>query len=148
MRDQFAIGAVVLAAVSLCACSPGTERSAASAEGGTAVPGLPVQPLGDVTFAANGTTVTVRALDNNFIEQSLTVEAGTEVVWENTGRNDHDVTPVDDPSATTWGVKSEAFAPKATYSHVFDQPGTYAYFCTIHGTAKAGMIGTIVVTSP
>ena len=38
--------------------------------------------------------------------------------------------------------------PKATYSHVFDQPGTYAYFCTIHGTATAGMIGTIVVTEP
>jgi plastocyanin len=31
---------------------------------------------------------------------------------------------------------------------VFDTPGTYVYFCTIHGTASAGMFGTIVVTAP
>ncbi len=148
MRQFIGVGVMVLA---LSACANDHDDSLDAAE----VPAAAVTTLPLVTvaqsqdsFPANGTTETIKALDNNFLPGALTIEAGTEVVWDNIGRNDHDVTPVDDLAAATWGVKADAFAPKDTYSHVFDQPGTYAYFCTIHGTAKAGMIGTIVVTAP
>ncbi len=151
MRQLIGIGAIVLAVVSISACAadPNDSLSAAAtaAAAATTVP-LVTVAQSEETFPANGTIEKVLAIDNNFIQPVLTIEAGTEVVWENNGRNDHDVTPVDDLDTVTWGVKAEAFAPKDTYSHVFDQPGTYAYFCTIHGTAKAGMIGTIVVTPP
>lgn len=101
-----------------------------------------------VTFPPNGETMKVVALDNNFIPQKIEVKAGTEVRWENNGRNPHNVVPADDPKATTWGVLEAAFQPKATYSRVFDRPGTYVYYCTIHGTPKAAMFGTITVTEP
>lgn len=149
MRQLIGIGAIVLVAASLSSCAPDPDDSlsAAATAAATTVP-LVTVAQSDETFPANGKVETVIVLDNNFLPEALTISAGTEVVWENNGRNDHDVIPVDDLDAVTWGVKSEAFVPKATYSHVFDQPGTYSYFCTIHGTATAGMVGTIVVTEP
>ena len=45
----------------------------------------------------------------------------------------------------TWGAATEDFKPGADYTWVFTAPGTYAYYCTIHGTKDAGMIGTVVV---
>ena len=47
---------------------------------------------------------------------------GTEVLWENGGRNDHDMVPVDD--GEEWGVENEAFHPGDTYCHVFTEPGS------------------------
>ncbi len=91
----------------------------------------------------NGEVVDVKALDNTFIDDEIVVAAGTEVHWENRGRNDHDVIPVDDTQ--DWGVEIEEFAPGDEYSHVFSTPGTYRYYCTVHGTTDVGMTGTVVV---
>ena len=88
-------------------------------------------------------TSEVGVLDNTFRPEELEVKAGTEVVWENGGRNDHNVLPVE---GDAWGVEADDFAPGDEYSHRFTEPGTYAYYCSLHGTTKAGMVGTIVVT--
>ncbi len=104
-------------------------------------------PAGSVpaeTFPPNGETVVVLGLDNTFREETIEVEAGTEVLWENRGRNDHNVVPVDETA--DWGVEVEDFTPGDEYSLVFDTPGEYPYYCSIHGTAEVGMIGTVVVT--
>ncbi len=100
------------------------------------------------TCAPNGESGTVQASDNTFRPDPLEIVAGTEVVFENRGRNEHDVLPKGDPAATTWGVQKESFAPGDAYSHVFTTPGTYAYYCSIHGTDEVGMVGSIVVTEP
>ena len=99
-----------------------------------------------VTYPANGETVQVRSLDNTFVAASVEIEAGTEIVWLNGGRNDHNVRPVDETLG--WGVERDVFVPTAEYAHVFDQPGVYPYYCSIHGNKEAGMVGTIVVTEP
>lgn len=90
----------------------------------------------------------VVAIDNNFLPQTLTVAAGTEVKFVNNGRNDHDVVPEGDLEVRTWGVLVEDFLPGDSYSYVFTTPGTYVYYCTIHGTSTAGMFGSIEVTEP
>ncbi len=100
------------------------------------------------TFAPNGESVTVQAIDNSFRPDPLEVVAGTEVVFENRGRNDHNVLPKGDPAAAAWGVQKEQFAPGDSYAFVFGAPGTYAYYCSIHGTDEIGMVGTVVVTEP
>jgi plastocyanin len=82
------------------------------------------------------------------VPQVTEVAAGTEIVFTNNGRNPHNVVPEGDPKATTWGVLEAAFDPTDTYSQVFDRPGTYVYYCTIHGSVTAGMVGTITVTAP
>jgi plastocyanin len=90
-----------------------------------------------------GAPVEVKALDNTFIDDEVDVEVGTEVVWKNGGRNDHDIVPVVD--GESWGVGIDAFHPGDSYSYTFSEPGEYAYYCTIHGTADVGMTGTIIV---
>ena len=67
------------------------------------------------------------------------------MVWTNLGRNDHNVKPVD---GGDFGVDTSAFDPGASYAATFSTPGTYHYYCTIHGTTDRGMIGTVQVVAP
>lgn len=105
-----------------------------------------IEPEVDPTFEPNGETAEVRSLDNSFIQQDLRIEAGTEVIWINGGRNDHNIMPVDE--SATWGVARDTFVPGSEYAHLFDTPGVFAYYCSIHGTTTAGMIGAITVNEP
>ena len=98
------------------------------------------------TFPPNGETVQVRSLDNSFRPEDVEVEAGTEVWWTNNGRNDHNVLPVDDNAE--WGVDTEDFTPGDEYRLVFDTPGVFPYYCSIHGTKEVGMVGTVIVSAP
>jgi plastocyanin len=97
---------------------------------------------GDVTLV-DGVTEDVDAIDNTFRPGSIEVAAGTEVHWLNRGRNEHNVLPVE---GDEWGVEAEDFAPEGEYTHRFTEPGTYAYYCSLHGTTTQGMVGEIVVT--
>ena len=86
-------------------------------------------------------TVTVQAIDNTFRPDRIEVAPGTEVVWVNRGRNDHDLF-----ADLGFGVTAAEFKPGDEYRHVFTEPGEYPYYCTIHGTPDVGMTGTVVVT--
>ncbi len=86
-------------------------------------------------------TVTVQAIDNTFRPDRIEIAPGTEVVWVNRGRNDHDLM-----TDLGFGVTAAEFGPGDEYRHVFTEPGEYPYYCTIHGTPDVGMTGTVVVT--
>jgi plastocyanin len=137
-----AIVAVVALAVSAC----GDDGNASPAPTDAASPGTTeaVDDVADASVPANGEVVEVLTLDNNFRPEDLEVAAGTTVRWDNGGRNDHNIVPVDDTQ--DWGVDIADFEPGEVYEHVFSTPGEYPYYCTLHGTATAGMIGTVVVT--
>lgn len=96
-----------------------------------------------------GVVVPVIALDNSFRPQTVEAKVGDEVVWENRGRNEHDVLSIEGTLAdgTAWGVTVDDFQPGDIYAHVFTEPGEYRYYCTIHGSSEVGMIGTVVVTA-
>ncbi|MGB8858552.1 MAG: plastocyanin/azurin family copper-binding protein [Ilumatobacteraceae bacterium] len=146
------VGAVVsvaaVAGLAACAADPDDSKLVQLQNAAAATVPVSTVTQSDQSYPPNGLTDSVLAIDNNFLPQTLSIAAGTEVVFENNGRNDHNVIPVGDLETATWGVQAESFAPKATYSHVFDRPGTYVFYCSIHGTPKAGMVGTIVVTEP
>lgn len=123
------------------------EQDADGGEGGTTSPAT--TPASAVTtppesVPPNGESVLVAATDNLFRPDETTVAAGTEVVWENRGRNEHNIIPEDE--SAPWRVEVEDFMPGDKSSFVFSTPGTYRYFCSIHGTIDAGMPGVIVVT--
>lgn len=149
MKAGFAVAAALIVMGTACAPDP-PDTYGNPDEAPETLPPLPmddeVATDSDETFPANGTTAEVRALDNSFVAPSIEVTAGTEVRWLNGGRNDHDVLPVEDD--LDWGVDRGGFAPTEEYSHLFDQPGVYRYYCSIHGTEDAGMVGAIVVTEP
>jgi plastocyanin len=77
----------------------------------------------------------VAAEDNQFTPPAIQVPAGTEVTWTFKDRFvPHDVTGD--------GWTSGEPQRKGTFTHTFDQPGTYPYRCTVHD----GMTGRVVVT--
>lgn len=138
---------VALVVIGVVGCSGGDEEPQGSVAATQVTVTATEESLADA-YPANGEVEAVLSLDNNFVPQTVTVVAGTEVRWDNKGRNGHDVLPESDPQATTWGVQVEEFQPGDSYSHLFDRPGTYVYYCSIHGTSTAGMFGTIIVTAP
>jgi plastocyanin len=71
----------------------------------------------------------------------VTVAVGTTVTWTWVG-GFHDVTSAGNPGFP--GSGAPAAAPKS-FSHTFTTPGTYLYFCSVHGSPTAGMRGTVVV---
>lgn len=117
-----------------------------------------VDETADQIVEPNGVVVDVQVLDNSYRPLELTIEAGTEVRFDNKGRNEHNILPdfvksdaelvellAADDSATAWGVASTELAPGDVYSHVFLEPGVYPYYCSIHGVPGKGMYGVVVV---
>ena len=73
--------------------------------------------------------------DIAFNPSTITVTAGTTIKWINKDPVSHTVTSDD-------GLfDSGTIASGGTYTHQFDNAGTYPYKCTIH----QGMTGTVVV---
>jgi plastocyanin len=65
-----------------------------------------------------------------FRPADLVVDAGTTVVWRNTGSMTHTIT------ANDGTFDSGPLAPGATWTHSFDRPGVVAYHCTPHPWMK------------
>ncbi len=89
---------------------------------------------------------------SSFVPATVTINAGEQVVWKNTSGYYHNV--VDDPARAlnrvdvsfpsgTASFGSSLLQPDTAFYHVFNQPGTYHYVCTVHETA--GMRGTVIV---
>jgi plastocyanin len=135
-RRTVLLAALLLAAA---ACGGDAEAGGLGTDGG----GDPGPSVPDDVVVVDGTEASVTAIDNTFRAADIEVKPGTTVTWENRGRNEHDVLPVE---GDAWGAAVEEFAPGATYSTTFDEPGVYPYYCSIHGTTDEGMVGTVVVS--
>src|SRR5919204_1574579 len=75
--------------------------------------------------------------DNFFDPTSLTIAVGDTVTWTNNGQVAHTVT------ANGGSFDSGTLNSGRSFTHTFNQAGTFPYFCQFH----AGMKGTITVTS-
>lgn len=110
---------------------------------GLAVAGLAAVLVGVLSGGSGGTESTyrvVRNLDDFFAPAVIRVEVGTEVEWENDGRNPHTVT-ADDES-----FDSGALEHGEEFEHTFDTPGVFPFTCTLHGKPGGiGMTGVVVV---
>jgi plastocyanin len=84
--------------------------------------------------------VTVSMKDFAFGPQEIKVKAGTTITWKNEGAAPHSATAVDKSFDTA------IFQPGESKSAKFDTPGTFKYYCQLHGTPDGnGMVGTVVV---
>ena len=68
---------------------------------------------------------------------TLTVKPGTKVTWTNRDDVPHTVTSTTRPRT----LESPSLDTDQSFSHVFDGPGTYPYFCAVHPK----MTGTVIV---
>ncbi len=122
---------------------PITITAAANDLTGAALTGSPV------TFSATATeqpppstNANVAVINNSFSPASLTISAGTTVVWTwNASAQNHNVAPAASEPARSGNPVNGPH----TYQYTFNTPGTFVYFCEVHGTATVGMRGTIIV---
>jgi plastocyanin len=77
----------------------------------------------------------IEVKDFMFAPTTLTVAAGTQVMWVN--KDDEPHTVVSDTGA----FRSGAMDTNESFSFKFDKPGTYHFTCSIHPR----MVGTVVV---
>lgn len=94
-------------------------------------PNQPAAPGANEVFARSST----------FDPTVRTVTAGTTVTWRNVSLDSHTVTP----DGHTQFARREINNQGSTTSVIFNVPGTYLYFCEVHGSPGAGMNGRIVV---
>ncbi len=98
-----------------------------------------------------------------YVPETVTIDVGETVVWENTSTRRHTVTATSQAALpdgadffASGGYDSYQEAEDAwlddfggqidtdeTYSHTFEVPGEYSYVCIPH--VDAGMAGTVVV---
>jgi plastocyanin len=89
------------------------------------------------TQAQEGAEAEVEATDQlTFEPETLEIQVGTTVTWTNTGNLIHTVTAED-------GSFDGDLMAGQTFSHTFDTPGTYEYYCGPHRAQD--MTGTITV---
>ena len=135
--------AVVAAVALLALAGCGADASDVPAASDVSAPSVAVAATNSATVTTTGVTVNVIAIDNTFRAQDTKARVGDTVTFTNKGKNDHDVQPQD---GSAWGVHVAGFHPGDAYSYVFTKPGVYPFFCSIHGTNRKGMVGTVTVT--
>jgi len=80
-----------------------------------------------------------------FNPSNLTIGHGTTVTWKNGDRVNHTVA---NAVGSADSLDSGFIAGGGTFSHTFATPGTFNYYCTVHGAdgnPPTGMHGTITV---
>jgi amicyanin len=107
-----------------------------------------IYPNSTTTSSANDTgssTVSDSSLENvtvnisNFVysPSPLTVKKGTKVIWINNDSVQHDVVSVLGDT-----LKSPLLSQGQAFNFVFNDVGTYDYYCTIHPNMKGAVIVT------
>lgn len=98
---------------------------------------------GGNTCTPTATQVCMTSL--KFNPSDLSIAHGTTVTWMNGDAVNH---TVGNGMGSAEVFTSGFIAPGGTYSHTFATPGTFEYYCAIHGqdgTPPTGMHGTITV---
>ena len=113
-------------ALSLCAVAVTALLAAA-------LPGLTV--AGEAVVKAAASPAAVQIDNFHFAPATLTITAGTTVIWKNDDDSPHRVA---DNNGT---FKSAALDTDDTFSHTFATAGEYPYICSIHPY----MVGKIIV---
>ena len=85
-------------------------------------------------FAADAINVDIKLFQ--FKPKELEVKKGTTVTWTNGDAIEHSVT-AGKPGKAAPDFDSGFFTKGGSYSHTFDAPGSFTYFCKRHPNMQA-----------
>ena len=127
--------------VALAGCGSTTAATTATTTTATNTPSASA-PTETAAPPANATTINITGAAGNYVFQpaSVTIKAGSTVVWVNVSGVPHTSTS-DSGDAISWD-SSAINTGGGSFSFVFSKPGTYPYHCSFHPF----MHGTVVVT--
>src|SRR6187431_379408 len=129
-----AVLAVVAASLAGCADDPSDVPVAVTEAAVTTVPASDELDRLQVVDHRGTTQVDVTALDNVFVDAAIRIDVGATVTWRNEGRAVHTIDMGGETGAAD-DVVSTKLPLGGEHAVTFDEPGTYAYFCELHGTA-------------
>lgn len=81
--------------------------------------------------------------DERFHPTVVEVPVGGTVTWRNDGAGPHTATAIGQDREPTGRFDSGEVTGTGTYSHTFDEPGSFLYQCELHGHRE--MIGVVEV---
>ena len=96
----------------------------------------PASERPDTTAASGSTPNKVAISGMRFQPAVIRVNAGEEITWTNNATMPHTVTSQNDGT-----LASQRLGRGSMFSHTFEQPGTYQYYCALHPS----MTGTVIV---
>ena len=150
-------GLALVAVISLLTLLSATRANAKPPETPTDVRATTADEAAPPPAEVGGPTAIVKMSDDAPMYQpdSIMIRPGETVEWRNAGSVSHSV--VDDPTkagspgdvALPAGAKafeSGNVMPGGKFSHTFEMPGTYRYFCRSHEVDA--MVGEIIVQPP
>jgi amicyanin len=91
-------------------------------------------PAKTAASAETSDAATVSISQMRFNASTVTIKAGGSVTWTNSEGVPHTVT-ADDGS-----FGSSRLSAGDTFSHTFNEPGTYTYYCQLHPMMRATIV--------
>lgn len=135
---------VAILALGIASCGSGEAADPPSSGGGDPKPAggvdLSDKDFEDLTAESD---VEVQGRDNRFVAPYIEVKAGTPITFDNKGRNQHNVLPVEKGAFKP--IDTAEFEPGESATLTLEKPGDYPYYCSLHGTKTKGMVGAIRV---
>ena len=138
-RFRRVVGAGSVAAVLLAGCGGSDSATTKPEVAASTSPSAVANGTVKAATPAGSSVVTVKQFQ--FMPAELTVKAGTNVTWTNEDDILHTATSGATPGTTDGKFDGQMDGRGKSFSHVFDQPGRYPYFCSRH----TSMTGTVVV---
>lgn len=105
-------------------------------DGAAATPTSPGMPAGGIPV--NLRTITVS--DTGFSPGALQVPIGTQVFWEWTGKQEHQITGTFKGNDGDIPIESRRLKGSGTFSYEFKTNGLFEYHCAVHGEAMSGQV--------
>jgi len=127
----------------LAASASGQHHHAMGAMGAKA--GYDPDPRGGDPVAEGCVGIDAKITINNssatpfFSPATVTIDPGQPVCWTWSGDTEHTV-KADDESFSTGNP-----ADHNTFQHTYATPGTFGFYCQVHGSLTGGMRGTVIV---
>lgn len=155
--QSVATGLLVLLVTGACGGGSDARSDAAGAQNQpsaetTAAPSTDPTTKEPAEKPAGGTGKVIEAeiIDTDFRPLTIKVDAGTKVHWTQIGDQPHSVTAVDDSfdsNPKCGPLDSEKCLGEGDgFSFVFEEPGTYIYYCRVHGLPDGtGMVAEVIV---
>lgn len=141
-RRPLAFVVVAVAALFVASCGGDTGTDGSSGKPSDSTVDLSGVEWSDHTDESK---VLIQTRDNSYVDDYVIVKAGTPVTFRNVGRTDHNALPSDGVSFT--GIEADELEPGDERVIVFEEPGDYPFYCSLHGTTTAGMIGAVRVVA-
>ena len=149
-----ALAVAVLVTASACVSndvdSTGRAAPRPSPASPTASPSQEADPEPGTSRSLTPSVERVRIVDTAFQPEDLTVAVRSTIVWNQIGLQAHSVTAADqsfDSSPSCSPIRThKCLGEGNNFSVEFTEPGSYDYYCRVHGLPDGtGMTGTITV---